>query len=284
MYPVLRSGFTFIGRRLQNKSLLNLLSSFSTSGTVDNKERLIFVRHARTKFNPHTWAGWFNVDLTEEGEKQAEDLGRLLKKINFFPHIVYTTELRRAWITTDIMLKEMNWFPPVKKHHGLLEQHVGAFTGTLKTEEDKLIVKGPDSRPPAMDISHPYHHLNNPGTIGVPRNGLGSESRKDVIARAGEFYCEELLPQLKARKRLLVVAHSNSGKSLIQYIAGIAGITAENLNLVINNAEPIEVKFKRDKNDDPIFSHLVPILTPSTTINSNKVIAMSKKSDEIVKK
>lgn len=63
MYPRLKSGFTFIGRRLQNKSLLNLLSSFSTSGTVDNKERLIFVRHAKIIPNKQSLNIYFRQTL-----------------------------------------------------------------------------------------------------------------------------------------------------------------------------------------------------------------------------
>lgn len=219
--------------------------------------KLILVRHGETYSNKdETWAGWHDAKLTEKGRQQARDLGKILKENGFFPDIVYTTELSRAYETTKIALIVLGSTAPIKIERKIIEQNVGSFTGKSKTEADKLIVQGPNTKPPAMDINHPNHHLNCASVIGT----VETESRNDVILRTKLFYEQYLKEALKAGKNILVVAHSNSLKALITNITAKTG-------LKIGNAAPMELKFRWNEKDEPIFTEMVEVKFPSSAVS-----------------
>lgn len=48
------------------------------------------------------------------------------------------------------------------------------------------------------------------------------ESLKDTIARALPFWNEEIVPQIKAGKRVLIAAHGNSLRGIVKHLEGKA--------------------------------------------------------------
>lgn len=246
-----------------SNSSITLNTTYPTEHLVEKNHigKLILVRHGETDSNKNeTWAGWHDTKLTEKGRQQARDLGKILKENDFSPDLVYTTELSRAHETTKIALSIMGCTTPIIKDRRIIEQNVGSFTGTKKTDESKLIVQGPHSRAKAMDINHPNHHLNSESVIGETMNGLGTESRHDVVIRTNLFYEEQLKKDLKAGKKILVVAHSNSLKALITNIANKTG-------LKIGNAAPMELKFRWDEKGEPVFTEMAEVKFPSSTVS-----------------
>jgi 2,3-bisphosphoglycerate-dependent phosphoglycerate mutase len=70
----------------------------------------------------------------------------------------------------------------------------------------------PDDSP--YDVSHDRRYAG----VEVPR----TESLKDTIARALPYYELEIVPALRAGKRVLVAAHGNSLRGIIKYLSNIS--------------------------------------------------------------
>ncbi|MES2960759.1 MAG: histidine phosphatase family protein [Pseudomonadota bacterium] len=233
-----------------SRSVSNLLKN---NTDIQNFGSLMLVRHGLTDWNKKTlWTGRKNIPISEEGKEQARILAEKLKG-NFFPHIAYTTPLIRARTTCDIILKIMDCDIPIYEDERMLEQDVGSLTGTFKTEESKIIVKGPFTRPGPRDP-------NCENLIGAP-NEHGAESRYDVEIRTNDFYEKLLKPELIDGKNIVVCAHSNSIKGLIKNITFLTGIT-------IGNTEAIKLLFKSDEKGEFVFSEMIFMSRPGTEIQS----------------
>lgn len=257
------STFISAGYKISQALAGSTHSSTTTEHLVEKNHpgRLILVRHGETDSNKNeTWAGWHDAKLTEKGRQQARDLGKILKENDFSPDIIYTTELSRAHETTKIALSIMGCNTPITKDRRMMEQNIGSLTGKSKTDETKKIVQGPHSRAAAMDINHPNHHLNCESVVGETMNGLGTESRHDVVIRTNLFYEEQLKEDLKAGKNILIVAHSNSLKALITNIANKTG-------LKIGNAAPMELKFRWDEKGEPVFTEMDEVKLPNSLVS-----------------
>ena len=71
--------------------------------------KLVLVRHGQSIWNlENKFTGWTDVDLSELGIKEAIDAGKVLKEKGFTFDIAYTSVLKRANHTLDIILKELN--------------------------------------------------------------------------------------------------------------------------------------------------------------------------------
>src|SRR4029079_12244511 len=105
-----------------------------TGGTVMRK--LVLLRHGESTWNQENrFTGWTDVDLSEKGQKEAAEAGRLLKEGGYTFDIAYTSVLKRAirtlWTTLDIL--DLMWIPVTKDWH-LNERHYGALQGLNKAE------------------------------------------------------------------------------------------------------------------------------------------------------
>ena len=74
------------------------------------------MRHGESTWNrENRFTGWTDVDLTDKGEEEARQAGRLLKEAGLSFDLTYTSVLRRAirtlWITLDEM--DLMWLPTV---------------------------------------------------------------------------------------------------------------------------------------------------------------------------
>ncbi|HYM33975.1 MAG TPA: 2,3-bisphosphoglycerate-dependent phosphoglycerate mutase, partial [Steroidobacteraceae bacterium] len=98
--------------------------------------KLVLVRHGQSTWNlENLFTGWVDVDLTEQGRKEAQDAGRLLKAEGFQFDQVFTSVLKRAIRTLWIALDEMDamWLP-VERTWRLNERHYGALQGQNKAQ------------------------------------------------------------------------------------------------------------------------------------------------------
>jgi 2,3-bisphosphoglycerate-dependent phosphoglycerate mutase len=67
---------------------------------------LVLVRHGESEWNKlNLFTGWRDVDLTENGVEEAHRAGRLLKAEGFRFDIGFTSALKRAQRTLDIILE-----------------------------------------------------------------------------------------------------------------------------------------------------------------------------------
>ena len=168
---------------------------------------LILVRHGESEWNlKNLFTGWRNPDLTEKGIGEARATGKALKAKGIVPDLYYTSALRRAQHTLDLMLDEMGIANvTITRNIALNERDYGDLAGLNKDdarakwgEEQVLIWRR------SFDVPPP-----------------GGESLKDTAARTLPYYEAEILPQLKAGKTVLVAAHGNSLRALVMAIEGL---------------------------------------------------------------
>ena len=98
--------------------------------------KLVFARHGESEWNKaNLFTGLADVDLTEEGTKQATEAGKLIKEAGIEFDVAFTSVLKRAIKTTNLALEASDqlWVP-VEKSWRLNERHYGGLTGQNKAE------------------------------------------------------------------------------------------------------------------------------------------------------
>ncbi len=191
---------------------------------------LILVRHGQSEWNlQNLFTGWRNPNLTEQGQGEARATGKALKARGIVPDLYYTSALRRAQHTLDLMLEEMGILNvTITRNVALNERDYGDLSGLNKDdarakwgEEQVLIWRR------SFDVPPP-----------------GGESLKDTAARTLPYYEAEILPRLKAGKTVLVAAHGNSLRAMVMAIEGLT--PDEILKREIATGEPTVYKIGAD--------------------------------------
>ena len=98
--------------------------------------KLVLVRHGQSMWNlENRFTGWTDVDLSEQGIKEAKEAGKVLKEKGFEFDVAYTSVLKRANDTLNYILEELDEKDiPIKKSWKLNERHYGALQGLNKDE------------------------------------------------------------------------------------------------------------------------------------------------------
>ncbi|RYE47225.1 MAG: 2,3-bisphosphoglycerate-dependent phosphoglycerate mutase [Hyphomicrobiales bacterium] len=191
---------------------------------------LILVRHGQSEWNlKNLFTGWRNPDLTEQGIEEARNTGKKLKAAGYVPDVYFTSALRRAQHTLDLILEELGITEVTITRSKLLnERDYGDLSGLNKDdarakwgEEQVLIWRR------SFDVPPP-----------------GGESLKDTAARTLPYYDAEIVPLLKAGKTVLVAAHGNSLRSIVM---AIENLTPEQiLKRELATGEPVIYKIGAD--------------------------------------
>lgn len=208
-------------------------------------KQLVLLRHGESSWNrENRFTGWVDVGLSEKGIAEAREAGRLLKKAGLSFDRAFTSVLRRAILTLDLALDEMDllWLP-VEKHWRLNERHYGGLQGLNKAEmaakhgdaQVKLWRRSFDVRPPALDRWDPSW----PGKDArYPAGAMPqAESLKDTIVRVLPCWRDTIAPALQAGQRVVVGAHGNSLRALVKHLDGISD--ADIAGLEIATGAPI---------------------------------------------
>ncbi|MFN8792007.1 MAG: 2,3-diphosphoglycerate-dependent phosphoglycerate mutase [Bdellovibrionales bacterium] len=190
---------------------------------------LVILRHGESVWNQENrFTGWVDVDLAEKGVQEARRSGQALKEQKLEFDVVYTSVLKRAIKTLHLVLEEMDrlWWP-VQKTWRLNERHYGELQGLNKTEmaekhgEDQVKIwrRSYDVPPPFLKPEDPRHPKHDPRYANVaPAELPAGESLKLTAQRFRPLWEGEIAPQLKAGKNVLIVAHGNSLRSLMQIL------------------------------------------------------------------
>lgn len=194
--------------------------------------KLVLLRHGESEWNKENrFTGWTDVDLSEEGIKEAENAGKLLKEKGFAFDISFTSVLKRATKTLDIVLKEMNLDIPVHYSYRLNERHYGALQGLNKDEmrkkfgEEQVHIwrRSYDVRPPKLTKDDERYPGNDPKYKDLTPEELPlTECLKDTLERVLPYYNNEIKKHLENKENVLVVAHGNSLRSIIKYLENIS--------------------------------------------------------------
>jgi 2,3-bisphosphoglycerate-dependent phosphoglycerate mutase len=164
---------------------------------------LVLVRHGQSEWNlKNLFTGWKDVDLTEAGIAEARAAGRKLKAQGLAFDIAYTSSLKRAQRTLDLMLEEMGQKVPIIRDQALNERDYGDLVGLNKDDARK---KWGEEQ---------VHIWRRSYDVPPP----GGESLKDTVARALPYFVQEILPHVLRGERTLISAHGNSLRALIMVL------------------------------------------------------------------
>ena len=213
---------------------------------------LVLIRHGQSAWNlENRFTGWWDVDLTELGVKEAREAGELLAARGLDFDLCFTSVQTRAIRTLHIALEVMDrlWLP-VEKHWRLNERHYGGLTGLNKAEmaakvgEDQVKIwrRSFDIPPPPLDADSPFALGKDRRYAGVPVPR--TESLKDTIARVLPYWEERIAPALRSGHRVLISAHGNSLRALVKHLSNIPD--NEIVSLEIPTGQPIVYELSDD--------------------------------------
>ncbi len=206
---------------------------------------LILVRHGQSQWNlENRFTGWWDVDLTAQGEAEARAAGTLLAAKNMLPDVAFTSVQTRAIRTLHLALEAAGrvWIPETKDWR-LNERHYGGLTGLDKTEttakhgeaQVKVWRRSFDCPPPALEDGSAFDLKADPRYAGIAIPS--TESLKDTIARVLPYYEAAITPVLRSGKTVLISAHGNSLRALVKHLSGISD--DEITGLEIPTGQPI---------------------------------------------
>lgn len=166
---------------------------------------LILVRHGESEWNAKgLWTGLTDISLSEKGKEEARIAAQEIQDIPL--DMVFTSDLKRAQETADIITHQLATDSPLIKNKALNERDYGELTGKNKWDLKKEFG---DEKFTLLRRSFDYP---------IP----GGETLKDVYNRVIPYYKAIIEPKLKAGKNVLIAAHGNSIRALIKYLDHIS--------------------------------------------------------------
>lgn len=195
--------------------------------------KLVLVRHGQSEWNlENRFTGWTDVDLTEQGIREAKEAGKVLKEKGYHFDLAFTSLLKRAEHTLDLILDEMGEQNiEIKRSWKLNERHYGALQGLNKDEMRKkfgdeqvhIWRRSYDVRPPELSKDDERYPGNDPKYKDLTPEELPlTECLKDTLERVLPYYNNEIKKHLENKENVLVVAHGNSLRSIIKYLENIS--------------------------------------------------------------
>ena len=221
--------------------------------------KLVLVRHGQSMWNlENRFTGWTDVELSEQGIKEAKEAGKVLKEKGFSFDVAYTSVLKRANDTLGYILEELGEQDiPVKQSWRLNERHYGALQGLNKDEtrekygEEQVLLwrRSTDVRPPALSKDDERYPGNDSKYSELKEEELPTtENLIDTIERVMVYWNSNIVKDLKAGKKVIIAAHGNSLRGLIKYLDNMTD--EEVIKLELQTGNPI--CYELDDNLKPI--------------------------------
>lgn len=218
--------------------------------------KLVLLRHGESEWNAkNLFTGWVDVPLTEKGTAEAKRGGKLLTDAGILPDILFTSMLRRAITTANLTLDncDRHWIP-VRRHWRLNERHYGALQGKNKKEirdeygEEQFMEwrRSYDTPPPAIEAGSEFAQDSDPRYAGEPIPA--TECLKDVLERLLPYWNEEIVPEIKSGKTVMVAAHGNSLRAIVKHLDDISDDDIAGLNIPTG----IPLYYELDENLKPV--------------------------------
>ena len=214
--------------------------------------KLVLIRHGQSEWNlSNQFTGWVDVDLSEEGVKQAQNAGTLIKAAGIEFDFAYTSVLTRAIKTLHYALEgsDQLWIPETKTWR-LNERHYGALQGQNKKEaaeqfgEDQVHIwrRSYDVLPPLLSADDEGSAAKDRRYANLdPHIVPGGENLKVTLERVMPLWEDEIAPKLLDGKNVIIAAHGNSLRALSKYIEGISD--EDIINLEMATGEPVVYDF-----------------------------------------
>lgn len=221
--------------------------------------KLILVRHGQSIWNlENRFTGWTDVELSEQGIKEAKEAGIALKEQGFTFDVAYTSFLKRANDTLKYILEELDEENiPVKYSWRLNERHYGALQGLNKDDTRKkygdeqvhIWRRSANVRPPELEITDERYPGNDPKYKDLDKSEIPTtENLTDTIKRVIDYWNTDIKKDILDNKKVIIAAHGNSLRGLMKYLDNLSD--EEVMNLEIETGNPI--CYELDDNLKPI--------------------------------
>lgn len=167
--------------------------------------KLVLVRHGQSIWNlENRFTGWIDVPLSAQGRDEAKAAADVLRGIDF--KVAYTSGLKRAQTTLQIILENLPLDIPVISDQALNERDYGDLSGLNKDEVREKY---------GAEQVHTWRRsFDTP-----PPNG---EALKDTATRTIPFFERAIMGDIRQGKDVLVVAHGNSNRSIVMSLEGMS--------------------------------------------------------------
>jgi 2,3-bisphosphoglycerate-dependent phosphoglycerate mutase len=195
--------------------------------------KLVLVRHGQSVWNlENRFTGWTDVELSDNGIKEAKEAGKLLKENEFTFDVAYTSVLKRANETLNIILKELGEENiPIHYSWKLNERHYGALQGLNKDdtrkkygdEQVKIWRRSAFVRPPLLNEEDDRYPGMDDKYKDLKKSELPlGECLMDTLKRVIDYYETEIKKSLLSGQNVIIAAHGNSLRALIKYLEDIS--------------------------------------------------------------
>jgi 2,3-bisphosphoglycerate-dependent phosphoglycerate mutase len=203
---------------------------------------LVLLRHGESEWNQkNLFTGWVDVGLTDKGRGEAARGGALLRERDLLPDVLHTSVMRRAVETAHLALDAADrlWVP-VRRSWRLNERHYGALQGKDKKQtleeygEEQFMLwrRSYDTPPPPLPDDDEWSQVGDPAYAGLaPELVPRTECLADVVVRMLPYWYDGIVPDLRAGRSVLVVAHGNSLRALVKHLDGISDDDIAGLNI-----------------------------------------------------
>ena len=213
---------------------------------------LVLLRHGQSAWNiQKRFTGWVDVDLTQIGEEQATNAGRLIKAEGLALDACYASVLTRAIRTANLALgaADQLWIPMIKDWR-LNERHYGALTGfehapteaKYGVEQVKIWRRSYDIPPPPMALGGEHDFSKDRRYAGI--TPPTSESLKTTLDRVLPYWNSAIAPRLAAGDTLLIAAHGNSLRAIVKHLFAVSD--AEIPKVEIPTGNPLLIDLSDD--------------------------------------
>jgi len=220
-------------------------------------KKLILIRHGQSEWNlKNLFTGWADVDLTEQGQIEAENAGRIIADLDFDIDLAFTSVLKRAINTLQIILKKVHHKEiPIIRDWRLNERNYGALQGLNKSEtaekygEEQVHIwrRSYDIAPPSLEINDERHPGNDPRYSDI-KNLPAAESLATTLVRVEQCWKEHIFPELTNSKNILIAAHGNSLRALVKMLDNVSKEEITSFNIPTG----VPLLYKLDDNLRPI--------------------------------
>lgn len=218
-------------------------------------KKLVMVRHGQSEWNlANKFTGWVDVDLSEQGTKEAIEAGKKIKEAGIVFDHAHTSILKRAIKTCNYVLEySEQLFVPVEKSWRLNERHYGALQGLNKAEtaekygDEQVHIwrRSYDTLPPELSEEAQEEQLNMRQFKNLPKDVIPTaENLKVTLDRALPYFFDHIAPQLLKDETILVAAHGNSLRALAKHIESISD--EDIMDLEIPTGQPLVYELDDD--------------------------------------
>ena len=216
--------------------------------------KLILTRHGQSIWNAENrFTGWVDVDLSRLGVLEAKKSGQLIKELKIDIDKSYTSFLKRAIKTLEVILEENYLKLDLNISWEINERHYGSLTGLNKEETKKKIGEEQFKKyrrswniaPPPMSKDDKNQSLFSSLNNRIPQGKIPyTESLKDTYDRVIPFFESKIKLDLQNNKNIIISAHGNSLRALCKKLFNISDQKINELEIPTGN--PLLLEF--DKN------------------------------------